>query len=88
MANALAFYPHVRAFCKHKAPECVNYLNELEKRISENLSREEARKAETSILEHRETFVVYAYSEIIHNVKMLSNYGLKAFFIWNTKFEI
>lgn len=28
LANALAFYPHVRAFCKHKAPECTKYIDQ------------------------------------------------------------
>jgi SAM-dependent methyltransferase len=74
MAKALSQYPHVVEFCKHKAPECTDFINQLMSLIPENLSKEEARRAEISILSAHETFVVYAYPEVMDKVNYIRNW--------------
>lgn len=64
MAKALSRYPYVITFCKRKTPECMEFLNKVISVSVKDIS-EEARNAETAILSALETFVVYAYSEVM-----------------------
>ncbi len=75
MAIALKFYPYVLSFCKHKAPECKKFLDEVSEINTENISKEEARNAEINIIRAIETFVVYAYPEIMEDVNYIKNWN-------------
>lgn len=74
LAKALSKYPHVIEFCRRKAPECREFISELEAMRFDHLTDEEIRSAETAILQAQETFVVYAYPEIMDNVNYIRNW--------------
>lgn len=75
MAKALSRYPYVINFCRRKAPECTEFLNRVMRVIVKEISEEEARNAEISILSALETFVVYAYPEVMEQVNYIRNWN-------------
>ncbi len=75
MAKALSRYPHVIAFCKRKAPECTGFLNKLAGVSIGDISETEARDAEIAILSAHETFVVYAYPEVMDQVNYIRHWN-------------
>ncbi len=75
MAKALSRYPYVITFCKRKAPECTDFLNKVARIGAKGVSEEEARNAETAILSALETYVVYAYPEIMEQVNYIRNWN-------------
>ncbi|MBE5776726.1 MAG: methyltransferase domain-containing protein [Clostridiales bacterium] len=77
MARALLPYPHVREFCRHKCPESIPFLDRIEALPLPHASREEMRRAETEILEMLETFVVYAYPQVMNNINYIRNWDAK-----------
>lgn len=80
MARALSRYPYVKAFCKRKAPECTEFLNKLSEIDVSGISEGEARSAETAILTELETFVVYAYPEVMEQVNYIRNWNEQRLF--------
>jgi hypothetical protein len=78
MGKALSRYPHVAQFCKHKAPEASAFIDKVLSLVPKGLTDEEARKAEISILDYHDTFVVYAYPEVMNQVGS-PGLGLPAF---------
>lgn len=75
MAKALSQYPYIIPFCKQKAPECTGFLNKVLSVNTDNLSEKDARDAEISILSAQETFVVYAYPEVMNKVNYIRNWS-------------
>lgn len=87
MAKALSRYPYVIQFCKRKAPECTDFLKEIEninaagllKKIgginAASISEAEARRAEIAILSALEPFVVYAYPEVMEQIDYIRNWS-------------
>lgn len=75
MAKALSRYPYVITFCKRKAPECTEFLNKVIHISVKDVSEEEARHAEIAILSALETFVVYAYPEVMEQVNYIRNWN-------------
>lgn len=75
MGKALYFYPYVVSFCKAKAPECTDFLDEVLSMVPEGITREDARKAETSILDYHDSFVVYAYPKVMDKVNYIRNWS-------------
>ena len=75
MAKALSRYPYVVAFCKQKAPECADFLSKILRVNTEDVSEKEARDAETAILSALETYVVYAYPEVMNQVNYIRNWN-------------
>lgn len=75
MGRALLRYPYIVEFCKRKAPECSEFINEVLTLTPKNLSDEELRNAELSILDYHDTFVVYAYPEIMDKVNYIRNWS-------------
>ncbi len=74
MAKALHKYPHIYAFCRAKAPECGNFLDKVQSISYENWTDTEMREAENAILQTHETFVVYAYPEVMEQVNYIRNW--------------
>ena len=68
LARALSRYPHVKAFCRHKAPECAAFLDEVERIDVSAITQEEFLDAQRAIMEAQETFVVYAYPEVMNQL--------------------
>ena len=77
LAKALCRYPHVREFVREKAPECRAFLDELEAVPNPGWPEQELRDAETFILQAHETFVVYAYPEVMNRVNYIRNWDEK-----------
>ncbi len=77
MAKALYRYPHVESFVRAKAPECGAFLDEVRAIPYGNWSDREMREAETFILQAHETFVVYAYPEVMNRVNYIRNWDPK-----------
>ncbi|MBD5117130.1 MAG: class I SAM-dependent methyltransferase [Ruminococcaceae bacterium] len=75
MAKALSRYPYVISFCQRKAPECTGFLNKVISVSVKDIGEDEARNAETSILSALETFVVYAYPEVMEQVNYIRNWN-------------
>jgi SAM-dependent methyltransferase len=75
MGKALSRYPHVAQFCKHKAPEASAFIDKVLSLVPKGLTDEEARKAEISILDYHDTFVVYAYPEVMNRVNYIRNWN-------------
>lgn len=71
MGRALSRYPHVVQFCKRKAPECAAFMEAALVLVQEALSDEEARRAEISILDYHDSFVVYAYPEVMETINYI-----------------
>lgn len=80
MGKALSRYPHVIQFCKRKAPECAGFVDASLALVPEALSHEEARRAEISILDYHDTFVVYAYLEVMEQVNYIRNWSPERLF--------
>ena len=77
MAKALYRYPHVYEFACQKAPECSAFLDRVRQVPFAGWSEEEMRSAETSILQFHETFVVYAYPQVMEGVNYIRNWDPK-----------
>lgn len=74
---ALSRYPYVVDFCRQMAPECEEYLDQALSRTPSKLSDLEARRAETEFLQYHETFVVYAWPEVMEKVNYISDWDRK-----------
>jgi len=74
MAKALYKYPHVDEFCRRKAPECSEFLDKVLAVPFESWTDDEMRNAESSIIQSHETFVVYAYPEVMNKVNYIRNW--------------
>ncbi len=77
MADALFFYPHVLWFIGQKAPECQRFLQTLKALMPQTLTKEKGRKAQSKVLQHYETFVVYAYPRVMNRVNYIRNWDRK-----------
>lgn len=77
MAKALYRYPYIDAFCRVKAPECSNFLNKVRAIPYDDWTDAEMRDAETAILQTQETFVVYAYPNVMDQVNYIRNWDPK-----------
>lgn len=75
MAKALYKYPYVKEFIRIKASECSKFLERVEKIDCSKFTDEELRQAETKILQQHETFVVYAYPEVMNQVNYIRNWS-------------
>lgn len=75
MAKALDRYPHVVRFVRAKAPECAAFLDEVQAIPHGQWTEEEMREAETYLLQAHETFVVYAYPEVMNQVNYIRNWN-------------
>lgn len=75
MAKALYKYSYVKDFIRIKAPECSKFLDQIEKIDCSIYSSQELREAETKILQQHETFVVYAYPEVMNQVNYIRNWS-------------
>lgn len=75
MAKALDRYPHVVRFVRAKAPECAAFLDEVQAIPHGRWTEEEMREAETFLLQVHETFVVYAYPEVMNRVNYIRNWN-------------
>lgn len=71
MAKALYRYPYIRDFCMRKAPECTAFMNRLAGIDVGDPDENETRAAETAVLSALETFVVYAYPEVMEQVNYI-----------------
>ena len=74
MAKALYRYPHVVWYVRAKAPECAAFLDELGALSDGSWTQEEMRDAETYILQAHESFVVYAFPEVMNSVNYIRNW--------------
>lgn len=77
MAKALCRYPHVVRFIREKAPECSGFLDTLAEFPCSSWPEEELREAETAVIQSYETFVVYAYPDIMDKVNYIRNWDEK-----------
>lgn len=77
MAKALFRYPYIEEYCRQKAPECSGFFDRLRQVPFDGWSEEKMRRAETSILQFHETFVVYAYPRVMENVNYIRNWDPK-----------
>lgn len=68
MAKALYRYPHVVRYVRAKAPECGAFLDEVLAIPCEGWTEAELREAETWLLQAHETFVVYAYPQVMDQI--------------------
>lgn len=75
MAKALFKYPYVKEYIKNKAPDCSKFLDAINRVDCSKYSLEELKEAETMILQKHETFVVYAYPEIMNQVNYIRNWS-------------
>lgn len=75
MAKALYRYPYVVSFVRTKAPECAAFLDEILAIQSENWTSDEMRDSETFIIQAHETFIVYAYPEVMNEVNYIRNWN-------------
>lgn len=71
MAKALCRYPHVAEYVRAKAPECAGFLDEVAAMPHDSWTEEEMRDAERFLLQAHETFVVYAYPEVMNQVNYI-----------------
>ena len=77
MAKALYMYPHVDWYVRNKAPECAAFLDEVKKVPYGNWTEDEMKEAEAAILQAHETFVVYAFPEVMNRVNYIRNWDEK-----------
>ena len=77
MAKALYRYPYVAEYVRAKAPECGAFLDEIQALQNDSWTDAEMRDAETFILQSHETFVVYAYPEVMNAVNYIKNWDEK-----------
>ncbi|SEM36907.1 Methyltransferase domain-containing protein [Butyrivibrio sp. ob235] len=77
MAMALYRYPHVEWYVRNKAPECTEFLDEIKKIPYGNWTEDEMKEAESAILQAHETFVVYAFPEVMNQVNYIRNWDEK-----------
>lgn len=71
MGKALSRYPYVIQYCRRKAPECTGFIDEVLALVPDSLTSEEARAAETAILDYHQSFVVYAYPDVMEAVNYI-----------------
>ena len=77
LAKALRRYPHVTAFVRAKAPECGAFLDAVQAVSGGDWSDAELREAETRVMQAHETFVVYAYPDVMNRVNYIRNWDEK-----------
>lgn len=77
MAKALYRYPYIDAFCRAKAPECGRFLDKVRAVPCGGWTDDEMREAEKAILQAQETFVVYAYPEVMNQVNYIRYWDAK-----------
>lgn len=80
MAKALCNYPYVYDYCLKKVPECKRFLSSLRDMHNVSWTNTDIRNAETRILQALETFVVYAYPEVMEKVNYIRNWDEKYLF--------
>ena len=74
MGIVLSQYPHVARYCREKAPECAKFIDESLAEVSKSVKEEEARKVELNIIRYHETYMVYAFPEIMDKVNYIRNW--------------
>jgi len=77
LAKALWRYPHVTAHCRRKAPECGAFLDEIAAIPNTGWTVEEMREAETAVLQAQESFVVYAWPQVMNEIDYIRNWNEK-----------
>ena len=77
VGRALWRYPYVADFCRHKAPECASYVDAALALVPHDLDDQAARQAETDFLQYHETFVVYAWPEVMEQVNYIADWDRK-----------
>lgn len=77
LAKALYRYPYVIRFARAKAPECCAFLDKIAAIPNTGWTEAEMREAETAVLQAHETFVVYAYPEIMNQVNYIRNWDAR-----------
>lgn len=75
MAKALYNYPYVKEFIRKKAPEVSGFMDAIDRVDCTKYSLAELREAETKILQMHETFVVYAFPEVMNRVNYIRNWS-------------
>jgi len=75
--SALSRFPHVADFCRHKAPESAAYMDAALALVPPGLDDQAARQAEADFLQHHETFVVYAWPEVMERVNYIADWDRK-----------
>lgn len=71
MAKALYRYPYVVRYIRAKAPECGAFLDRVAAVPYGGWTDAEMRESEKRILQAHETFVVYAYPEVMNKVNYI-----------------
>lgn len=74
MGKALSKYPYVVNYCKRKAPECSEFLDKALSMVSNVLLEDEVTKAEYSIIDFLDSYVVYVYPDIMNQVNYIRNW--------------
>lgn len=77
LGKALSRYPYVIDYCRQLVPEDKAFLEEALSLVPSDLSDAQARRAETDFLQHHETFVVYAWPEVIQQVNYIADWDRK-----------
>lgn len=77
VGRALWRYPYVADFCRHKAPECASFLDTALTMVPHDLDDKSARRAEVDFLQYHETFVVYAWPEVMERVNYIADWDRK-----------
>lgn len=77
MAKALCKYQYIDEFVRAKALECSAFLDKVKCLSCGGWTDEEIRTAETKILQTWETFVVYAYPDVMEAVNYIKNWEPK-----------
>lgn len=78
MSKALWRYPYVKTFCINKAPETKSFIEKIEQTaINNQWTDKELKDAENKIIQAIETFVIYAYPEVMERVNYIRNWNEK-----------
>ena len=77
VGRALRRHPHVADFCRHKAPECAPFVDAAQALVPHDLDDQAARQAEVDFLRYHETFVVYAWPQVMEGVNYIADWDRK-----------
>lgn len=77
LGRALSRYPHVAAYCRNMSPARASFVDDALALASDDLSVLAAREAETEFLQYHETFVVYAWPEVMERVNYIADWDRK-----------
>lgn len=75
LAKALYNYPEVKFYIRYKAPELISILDEIEMIDCSTYTIDELRQCEVGFLQYHESFIVYAYPEIMDKVNYIRNWS-------------